>query len=428
MHQSSDRGPLQPDIELAERVFAELRVCTSQGAGIVRDSYGRGEQIAHEIAAKAATAIGLEVARDAALNLYMTLPGGDRTAPSLLMGSHLDSVPQGGNYDGAAGVLAGLAALSELRRAGVVPATDLTVMAIRAEEAAWFDGSYLGSNAAFGLIPSAQYDAIRRSDTGRSLADHMAECGADLAALRRGVAYLSPERLRGFIELHIEQGPVLEGAGVPVGIVTAIRGCRRFRSARCLGGYGHSGAEPRRHRSDAVAATVALIRELELRWEAIEAAGGDLTFTVGELYTDHTLHGPSKIAGETRFVLDIRSIDDATMREMRDLALSLAAAIAERYRVSFALGGELFSAPSALDPAMRARFAAIAQRLGIPSMAMASGAGHDASVFANLGVPAGMLFVRNAHGSHNPNESMAIADFAAASRILLDYLADEDGA
>jgi N-carbamoyl-L-amino-acid hydrolase len=416
---------LEPDIALAERLFAELRHETAQGVGIVRDSYGRGEQAAHAIAAKAAAAIGLEIARDAALNLYMTLPGRDRTAPVLLMGSHLDSVPQGGNYDGAAGVTAGLAALAALRRAGIVPSTDLAVMAIRAEEAAWFDGSYLGSNAAFGLLPTAQYDTIRRSDSGRSLAEHMEECGADIAALRRGDAYLAPKRLRGFVELHIEQGPVLQRAGVPVGIVTGIRGCRRFRNASCHGAYGHSGAEPRRHRSDAVAATVALIRALELLWEAEEAAGGDLTFTVGELATDPALHGPSKIAGETRFVLDFRSIDDATMRRMRDLAVVLADETGRQFRVRFALGDELVSAPAALDPAMQARFAAIAQRRDIPAMAMASGAGHDASVFANLGVPAGMLFVRNAHGSHNPDESMAIEDFTAATRILLSYLAEE---
>jgi len=419
---------LEPDIALAERLFTELRHETAQGKGIVRDSYGRGEQAAHAIAARAATAIGLETARDAALNLYMTLPGRDRTAPVLLMGSHLDSVPQGGNYDGAAGVVAGLAALAALRRARIVPPTDLAVMAIRAEESAWFDGSYLGSNAAFGLLPAAQYDAIRRSDTGCSLAEHMAECGADVAALRRGDAYLAPARLRGFIELHIEQGPVLEGAGAPVGIVTGIRGCRRFRNARCRGAYGHSGAEPRRHRSDAVAATVALIRALELRWEAEEAEGSDLTFTVGEFATDPALHGPSKIAGETRFVLDFRSLDDATMRKMRDLALALADESGRQFRVRFTLGDELVSAPAALDPAMQARFAAIARRRAIPAMAMASGAGHDASVFANLGVPAGMLFVRNANGSHNPNESMTIEDFAAATRILLSYLAEEAAA
>src|SRR5258707_11182238 len=171
---------LEPDIALAERLFAELRARTAHGAGIVRDSYGRGEQIGHDIAAAAAAAIGLEIRRDAALNLYMTLPGRDRAAPALLMGSHLDSVPQGGNYDGAAGVVAGLAALSALRRAGIVPDFDLTVMGVRAEESAWFDGSYLGSCAAFGRVTPEMLDGIVRSDTGRSLADHMAEYGADV--------------------------------------------------------------------------------------------------------------------------------------------------------------------------------------------------------------------------------------------------------
>ncbi|MBV8650500.1 MAG: hydantoinase/carbamoylase family amidase [Alphaproteobacteria bacterium] len=416
---------LQPDIALAERLFAALRTRTSQGAGIVRDSYGRGEAIGHEIAAEAASAIGLEIRRDAALNLYMTLPGRDRTAPALLMGSHLDSVPQGGNYDGAAGVVAGLAALSAVKRAGMAPAFDLTVMGIRAEEAAWFDGSYLGSNAAFGRLPPAMLDAVRRSDTKRSLAEHMGDYGADLAALRRGEAYLKPAHLRSFIELHIEQGPVLEGAGVPVGIVTGIRGCRRFRHARCLGAYGHSGAEPSGHRRDAVAATVALVATLQARWEAIEAEGGDLTFTVGELYTDAAMHGPSKIAGETRFVLDFRSIDDATMREMRDLALNRAEELGQRFRVRFDLGEPLYSEAASLDPAMRARFRAIAEGQGIAALEMASGAGHDASVFANLGVPSAMLFVRNINGSHNPDEAMAIEDFAAATQVLLDYLVEE---
>src|SRR5260221_5768207 len=268
---------LEPDIALAERLFAELRHKTAQGKGIVRDSYGCGEQTAHAIAARAAAEIGLVTTRDAALNLYMTLPGRDRTAPVLLMGSHLDSVPQGGNYDGAAGVVAGLAALAALRRAGIVPLTDLAVMAIRAEEAAWFDGSYLGSNAAFGLLSAAQYDTIRRSDTGRSLAEHMAECGADVAALLRGDAHLAPAHLRGFIELHIEQRTVLESTGAPVGIVTGIRRCRRFRNSPCRGAYGHSCAEPRRHRSDAVEATVALIRAVELRWQAEEQQGSRLT-------------------------------------------------------------------------------------------------------------------------------------------------------
>jgi len=418
-------GSTGPDLELARQLFDELRSRTGGEHGITRDSYGPGEQAAHEIVAAAAEANGLEIRRDGAANLYATLPGRDRTAPILLMGSHLDSVPHGGNFDGAAGVIAGLATLAALRRANRFPAFDLTVMGIRAEEAAWFDASYVGSRAAFGSLSQLEIDGVRRSDTGRSLAEHMVECGADPAVLRRGERFLTPDRLRGFIELHIEQGPILERAATPVGIVTGIRGCRRFRNARCIGAYAHSGAEPRNHRSDAVAATVALIARLEAEWVALEAAGHDLTFTVGELYTDPALHGPSKVAGEIRFVLDFRSLSDATMLHMCDHSHALAAELGRHYRVNFDLGETLFSAPALLDAGMRRRFAAAAATGGIPSIEMASGAGHDASVFANLGVPTGMIFVRNAHGSHNSKEAMDMRDFAAAAGILFDVVVKE---
>src|SRR5262249_16666384 len=189
---------------------------------------------AHDWVRAEAERLGLACEPDAALTLYMTLPGRDRRA--VIMGSHLDSVAQGGNYDGAAGVLAGLAVLAGLRQAGATPAHDLTVMAIRAEEAFWFDWSYIGSVAAFGRLPAGALE-VCRSDAGRPLAAHMEAAGADLAALRAGRAHLRPERLRAYFELHIEQGPVLEAAGLPVGIVTGIRGCNRFRRARCLGRY-----------------------------------------------------------------------------------------------------------------------------------------------------------------------------------------------
>lgn len=418
-------GPIGPDLELAQHLFEDLQARTGRDGGITRDSYGPGEQAAHDIAAAAAKAKGLEIRRDAAANLYITLPGRDRAAPVLLMGSHLDSVPHGGNYDGAAGVAAGLAALAGLQRANRFPAFDLTVMAIRAEEAAWFDASYVGSRAAFGLLSATEIDGVRRSDTGRTLGEHMAGCGADPAALRRGECFLAPDRLRCFIEVHIEQGPVLEQAGIPLGIVTGIRGCRRFRNARCVGTYAHSGAEPRAHRRDAVAATVALIARLEAEWIALDAGGHDLTFTVGELYTDSKRHGPSKIAGETHFVLDFRSLSDETMCHMCDRADTLAAELGSAYRVAFKLGTPLLSAPGLLDADIRRRLAAAAGARGIAAIEMASGAGHDASVFTNLGVPTGMIFVRNAHGSHNALEAMDMQDFAAAARVLFDVVSAE---
>src|SRR5437868_10253041 len=123
---------ITPDLGLAERLFGELQRRTRNGKGIVRDSYGKGEQLAHDLMRDAANSIGLEVKIDAAGNFYATLPGRDRDAPSILMGSHLDSVPQGGNYDGAAGVVAGIALLAGARQAGWSPAFDLTVIGIRA--------------------------------------------------------------------------------------------------------------------------------------------------------------------------------------------------------------------------------------------------------------------------------------------------------
>jgi len=118
---------IQPDLELAASLFDALSRATRRGRGIVRDSYGEGEQAAHDLMRSAASTLGLEIAIDALGNLFMTLPGQDRAAPRIILGSHLDSVPQGGNYDGAAGVVAGLCALSALRRAALVPGCDLSV-------------------------------------------------------------------------------------------------------------------------------------------------------------------------------------------------------------------------------------------------------------------------------------------------------------
>jgi beta-ureidopropionase / N-carbamoyl-L-amino-acid hydrolase len=357
----------------------------------------------------------------------MTLPGRRRDLPRFVTGSHMDSVPHGGNYDGAAGVVAGLAAVSGLRKQGITPARDITVMAIRAEEAAWFNSNYVGSHAAFGRLDPAAFD-VRRSDTGRSLAEHIAEAGGDVAALRRGQAHLSPAGVAAFLEVHIEQGPVLETAGLPIGLVTGIRGCLRHAHARCFGTYAHSGAAPREVRSDAVVATVELIQALNAHWQAVERAGGDLVFTVGQINTDPAVAAPSKVAGETRFALDFRGLEEKVMREASALAEELAAEIGQRHRVRFELGEGAYSYPAILDDGLRRRLGALAGALDLPAMELASGAGHDSAVFTAFGVPSAMIFIRNAHGSHNPDEAMEMEDFAAATRLLARFLAAEDAA
>jgi N-carbamoyl-L-amino-acid hydrolase len=410
---------LEPDIELAASLFADLGEATRRGPGIVRDSYGAGEQAAHDLMRSAARQMDLDISVDAIGNLMMTLPGSDRGEPGILIGSHLDSVPQGGNFDGAAGVVAGLCALSGLRRAGIVPRVDISVMGIRGEESSWFDISYIGSGGAFGLLDPGCL-SIGRSDDGRSFESALLANGFDPGAIRERRRTLDPARIRAYLELHIEQGPTLVDMGLPAAVVSAIRGCRRFRQARCFGRYGHSGALTRAYRQDAVAATVALLHHLESVWIEHERAGADLVFTAGELSTDPALHAPSKVAGETRFVLDIRSASDAIMNDVVDEARAAAVRIGREYRVRFELGDTSDSPAAVMDSRLRA---ALLGTLDQP-FEMASGAGHDAAVFAKVGVPSAMIFVRNDHGSHNAEESMELEDFAVATRALIRLLID----
>jgi N-carbamoyl-L-amino-acid hydrolase len=414
------------DVDLARSMFRELEEGTRIGRGIVRDTYGKGENFAHALAERIARSIGLEIEKDAALNLYMTLPGRDRSLPRIVTGSHMDSVPQGGNYDGAAGVVAGLAAVAGLKKSGIQPKRDVTVMGVRGEEAAWFDSHYIGSKAAFGKFKAADFN-ILRSDTKRPLGDAMDEAGCDLEALRRGEAHFEPGDIHAYIETHIEQGPVLENAGLPVGVVTGIRGCLRHSEARCFGTYAHSGAAPRAARRDAVAATVELLQRLDETWTEIERDGGDLVFTVGQLHTDPGMDGPSKVAGETRFVLDFRGLENAVMQRASDSAVALAKEIGARRNVRFELGTPSYSVPAVLDGGIRRMLSSLAAERKIPNMELTSGAGHDAAVFSSFGVPSGMIFIRNAHGSHNPDESMAIEDFSLAAGLLAAYIAKDAG-
>ncbi len=411
------RANLTPDVELAARLFDALREASFDGVGVTRDAYGPGEQCAHDLVRAEAEALGLEIAVDPAGNMLMTLPGTDRTAKRIVLGSHLDSVPQGGNFDGAAGVLAGIATVAGLRQAGFVPGRDITVLAIRAEEAgAWFPTSYPGSHAALGRLPAAVLD-VKRMDTGRTLGQHMGEMGFDPEAVAAGGCLLPPASVAAYLELHIEQGPVLDAEEISVGIVTGIPGSRRLRAARVLGEYNHSGATPRRYRADAAIALAELAHRLDEHWGALEAQGHELVCTFCVLATTAEA-GFTKIPGEARFQLDLRSVQSASVDAMFSELHRLIAAIEARRGVRFELGAETGSLPSPMDVALQDGLARAAQASGIAYRAMASGGGHDAAAFAQAGVPAAMLFVRNQNGSHNPHEAMRMEDFAAGCAVM----------
>ena len=409
--------------KLAAGLFDELAEATRDGVGITRASYGEGEAFAHGAVARAARTLGLEVETDPACNTYMTLPGSDRAALPVIIGSHLDSVPDGGNFDGAAGVVAGLAAIASLQESGTTPGRDIRVMGIRAEESAWFGTSYIGSRAALGALPPGAMETARRADTGRTLAEHIREAGGDPDAL--DPPFLEAARLHAFLEVHIEQGPVLVEQDLPVGVVTGIRGNRRLPAARCLGAYSHCGGMPRRSRQDAVMAVMDLIAWLDRLWDQREASGEDFAFTVGKLSTDPERHAMTIVPGECRFSLDMRSLDGAFLDDLEGRVAEAAREIEARRGVTFELGAATRAAPGALDESIRAGLLECARSLDIPHNEMASGASHDSAAFAAAGVPTAMLFVRNPHGSHNPDEAMELDDFMAAVNILTRWLATE---
>jgi N-carbamoyl-L-amino-acid hydrolase len=396
------------------------------GAGVTRDTYGPGEQFAHELIAERARAMGLETRRDHAANLFMTLPGRDRGAPCLMTGSHLDSVGNGGNFDGAAGVVAGLVAIAVLRQLGVGPQCDVTTAAIRAEESVWFQVSYIGSRSAFGTLPAGALEA-RRVDTGRTLAEHMAECGADVAGVRAGQASLDARSIRAWVELHIEQAPQLVEAGMPVAIGTGVPGNFRYPRMQIFGEYAHVGLL-RRFRRDAVLAASEFALGLDDIWRQSDAAGRPMAFTIGRFHTDAKEHALTKVAGELALSLDVRAYDKAHLAELEAAVLDLAGGVEQRRGVRFEWGARTSAEVAPSHPQVLGALTDAAKALGISAMPLASPASHDTATFTVAGIPSAMLFVRNANGSHNPREAMEVDDFLEAAAVLTQWLIVEAAA
>jgi len=402
---------------LAGELFDALKAATGDGVGITRASYGDGESRALDIIDAKARALGLRTERDAAANLVVTLEGTEPDLPCLACGSHLDSVPQGGNFDGAAGVVAGLAVLAGFKDKGFRPRRTLKLFALRGEESARFGKAYMGSSALFGLLTPADL-AVNDTDGKVTLGECMRAVGADVDRIERGEPLLDPTSIAAWVELHIEQGPVLVARDLPIAIVTGIRGNLRHRVVECVGAAGHSGAVPRWLRHDAVFATSELISHLDHHWRTLLERGRDLVITAGVVGTDPHEHAIARIPGRLRLSFELRSQSKETLEAFYDLFLSECRLIGEERGVEFRFDRRVESPPAVMDAGWIGLLQAAARALGLPDEAMPSGAGHDAAVFANQGIPTAMIFVRNEHGSHNPEEAMALDDFLAGVAVM----------
>ena len=408
---------------LAVEIFDTLRQATAARRGVSRESFGAGENAAFEILIEVAGRFGLETGTDDAANLLISLPGQARETPYIACGSHMDSVPEGGNFDGAAGVVAGLLALVRARIEDAEPRRPVRVIALRGEESAWYGKACVGSSALFGRLQKADLASVHRDGTG-TLGEAMKREGAAVAAIEAGRPLVDPADIAGYIELHIEQGPILVADRLPTAVVTSIRGNLRHRRIRCIGEAGHSGAVPRGLRNDPVMATAALIHALDIHWQDWLEQGRDLVVTTGIIETDGRAHSVSRIAGEVAFSFEVRSEDTETLEGFYESMRRECDRIAAERRVMFNFDRRVDAEPAAMDRRWVDKLLAHAHTLALPQKTMLSGAGHDAALFAAAGIPSAMIFIRNHNGSHNPNEAMDIEDFLKGADLLYRALMD----
>lgn len=404
---------------LAEQLFTRVRELSFDGVGITRESYGRGESATAQLLQDLAEEHGLDVTRDRAANLIFRLAASDSDEPGVWIGSHLDSVPQGGNYDGLAGVVAGLLCLIEQKRSGRLSATPARVIGLRGEESAWFGKAYMGSGAIFGKLAPEDLELKHRSKAC-TLASCMESAGVDVAAVRAREKLFDPSKARAYLELHIEQGPILIARKLPVAMVPGIRGSVRHSRISCIGEAGHSGAVPRGLRHDAMFAVADLIMRLDENWRVLNERDFDLVVTTGVVSTDEAEHSISRIPGYVYFSFEARSQSSETLNGFYEFMRAECDAISKDRGVSFKFDRKFVSEPASMDERIGKLIVNACRQRGTPFGVIPSGAGHDASQFAHAGIPSGMIFIRNENGSHNPDEAMDIDDFMLGVQILAD--------
>ena len=378
----------------ARRILDRLDTLFEIGmaAGTNRPGLGPGEERAHELVAGWMREAGLRVTRDPAGNLVGRLPGSEPDLPEVWSGSHLDTPPDGGRFDGALGVLSALDSVEAIGAEGV-PRRGLAVIAFRLEEGPRFGRGVFGSRAICGQLDDDEGD-LRDAD-GISLAEAFAALG--LGELPR-TGWLDPPPAC-FVELHIEQGPTLAAAGVPLGIVTSIAGMAGLELTFC-GHRGHAGTVPMPLRSDALGAAARFVvdaHEVARSLPGAVATIGRLTVAPGATNT---------IPERCELFADLRAPDDARVEALVDGAVAAARAAAMAAACEVTIVPRWRYEAVAMTPAPMDALRRAVEALCVEPRELPSGAGHDAAILALAGVPSAMLFVRSDAGgvSHAPEE------------------------
>ena len=409
MFADSPSTPLTIDDERFARDLQALGEIGWAGAeGMQRTSFSAAHTEARRWLFARAKDAGLDTRVDAAGNHSAVLAAADPEAPTVLLGSHLDSVPSGGRLDGALGVLAALEVVRSVKDAGLSLPVSLEAVDLTDEE-----GTFVGTLGSWALAGQLTPEMLRAPRSGReAMLDALRRQGLTEEGVLSG-ARRDPATIAAFLELHIEQGPVLERVGAQIGIVTGIRGNASFQIA-FHGAARHAGTTPMEDRRDAglgAAELIVGIRELVTRdFPGCVANVGDVRLYPGAFNVVPEL---------ARVKLEVRSLDDRELDALSDAARELAGRVAERWGLGLELDAVGRWAPALTDERARRAIAGAAQRLGYSAIEMPSGAGHDAQVMARI-TTTGMVFIPSRDGiSHHPDEHSDLQDCINGTNVLL---------
>ena len=401
---------------LWRRHMAMAEIGAIGGGGVNRQALSADDIRARALLLEWAGARGWQAAVDPIANLFVRRPGRDPSAAPIVAGSHMDSQPAGGRFDGIFGVLAALEALEAVETAGIATEHPIDLVAWTNEEGGRFAPGAMGSAVFAGAIDLAS--CLETTDAaGIGFADALeATLAATPGLARRPFAF----EVAAYLEPHIEQGPQLEDTGHQIGVVTGIQGARWYE-VEVTGEPGHAGTAPLRGRKDALRAAVGMIAGLQ---ELMHDPDDRLRFTVGRLQVEP--NSPNTVPGKVTFSIDFRHPEARVLDQRGALIEAVCRAGAGPCEVAVT---ETFNRPPCVFPeAIVAAIERAAELTGCRHMRMPSGAFHDANFIADL-APTGMIFVPCAKGiSHSPAEFAKPEDLAAGARILAATLVDLAGA
>ncbi|MFC3108140.1 allantoate amidohydrolase [Undibacterium arcticum] len=358
------------------------------------------------------TDAGMQVEIDAVGNVVGRYLSDNPNAKSLLTGSHYDTVRNGGKYDGREGILLPIAIVKHLHERGEKLPFHFEIIGFSEEEGVRFKSTFLGSNAIIGQFDLALLD--KTDADGVTMREALTAAGHDVSQIP--AIARNPADVLGFVEVHIEQGPVLLGRDLQVGIVTSIAGSSRYL-VDLKGVASHAGTTPMAMRKDAAAAAAEIVLYVEQRCGKAPSLVG----TVGQLQVPNG--SVNVIPGACQLSLDIRAADDATRDAAVTDIVNAIAAICQRRNIEVTLNRAVSEPAAPCAPWLMQQFAAATERAGVPAFELPSGAGHDAMALAKL-TDVAMLFTRCGNGgiSHNPLETMTADDAEVSAQILLDFL------